>query len=369
MLQDSARLQLMDVAYVNKDRKSMGKTPFEPLYQPEDVDKLMKQFQPLDYETAREIVPGVTITFHDAGHLLGSALTEIRATENGSSHVILFTGDLGRKGMPILRDPVAVSGADTLITESTYGNRVHDSKEHISDHLQRLMTEIGQRRSKLIIPAFSVGRTQQLLYFLDELYADKKVPDMPVYVDSPLSTHASEIYDRHPECYDEDALARLKTSKSPFTFSSVRYITDAEKSKTLNDMRGPIVIIAPSGMCEGGRILHHLKHNIESPANIILFVGYQGEDTLGRYIVEGQKNVTILGAPCQVRARIETVEALSGHADANELEDYFKATTADTKRAFIVHGELDGAEALSAKLTELGIPHVEVPEQGEGVTL
>jgi metallo-beta-lactamase family protein len=369
MLQDSAHLQVRDVEYVNKLRARQGKRPFEPLYVPRDVDLLMPHFAPLAYETPKEIVPGLTITFHDAGHLLGSAVTEIVVRENGSLHRILFTGDLGRKGMPILRDPVAVQGADTLITESTYGNRIHDTKENVSDRLRSLINEVSTRRSKLIIPAFSVGRTQQILYFLDELYARNEVPDLPVYVDSPLSTKASQVYENHHECYDEDALSRLKTSKSPFAFSRLRYITEAEDSKALNGQDGPMVIIAPSGMCEGGRIVHHLKHGIEDAANVILFVGYQAENTLGRRLVSGARIVNILGDQCRVTARIETIEALSGHADCDELTEYFRSLGAGLRRAYLVHGELDGSEALAVKLRELGIPQVEVPTPGEAVTL
>jgi len=369
MLQDSARLQGHDVEYINEIREREGKRPFEPLYEPRDVEALMEHFSPLAYDTAKEIVPGVSITFRDAGHLLGSATTDIVVRENGTLHRVLFTGDLGRKNMPILRDPVVVTGSDTLITESTYGNRVHDTRERIGDHLKGLMNEVARKGSKLIIPAFSVGRTQQILYFLDELYEKRQVPNIEVYVDSPLSTKASQVYDRHPECYDEEALSRLRTSKSSFTFARLRYITDVADSKALNGKPGPFVIIAPSGMCEGGRIVHHLKHNISDGRNVILFVGYQADDTLGRRITEGRKQVNILGEECRVAARVETIEALSGHADCHELLDYFRAMGPTIKRAFVVHGELDGSEALGAELTKLGIEKVEIPTPGEAVAL
>lgn len=369
MLQDSARLQERDVEYVNEERRRQGKNLFEPLYEPRDVERLMTHFSPLAYDMAREIVPGVTITLHDAGHLLGSALVEIQARENGTSHHVLFTGDLGRKGMPILRDPVIVRGAATLITESTYGNRVHEPEAQVKDRLRDLINEAGKGGSKLIIPAFSVGRTQQILYFLDDLYARREVRDIPVYVDSPLSTRATEVYDRHPECYDRETLKRLKESGSPFSFPRLRYTTGVEESKALNRQPGPAVIIAPSGMCEGGRILHHLKHNVEDARNVILFVGYQAENTLGRYLVEGRKQVRILGEERRVRARVETVEALSGHADSKELMDYFRAMGTATRRAFVVHGEMNGSEALAAALRELGVAMVEIPTPGEAATL
>jgi metallo-beta-lactamase family protein len=369
MLRDSAHLQVQDVEYVNQERRRLHKNPFEPLYEQPDVDRLMKQFVPLAYETAGEIVPGVTITFHDAGHILGSALTEIHVRENGSAQSVLFTGDLGRKGMPILRDPVAVSGADTLITESTYGNRVHDAKENVTERLKALINEVAARRSKLIIPSFAVGRTQQLLYFLEDLYARRQVSDLPVYVDSPLSTRATEVYEHHPECYDQETLDRLRTSQSPFSFSKLHRVSDVEDSKALNHLSGPLVIIAPSGMCEGGRILHHLKHGIEDSRNIILFVGYQAENTLGRYLVEGRRDVRILGEEHRVSARIERLEALSGHADCNELIDYFRSMAASIRQAYVVHGELDGSEALAVELRKLAIPRVEIPFPAEEVTL
>jgi len=369
MLRDSAHLQVQDVEYVNEERRRLHKNPFEPLYEPPDVDRLMKQFVPLDYETPREIVPGVTITFHDAGHILGSALTEIHVRENGSAQSILFTGDLGRKGMPILRDPVAVPGAQTLITESTYGNRVHDANENVTGRLRDLIQEVARRRSRLIIPAFAVGRTQQLLYFLEDLYARREVGAVPVYVDSPLSTHATEVYEHHPECYDRETLDRLRASQSPFSFSGLHSISDVEDSKKLNPMPGPLVIIAPSGMCEGGRILHHLKHGVEDSRNIILFVGYQAENTLGRYLVEGRRDVRILGEEHRVLARVERLEALSGHADRDELIGYFRSMAASIRRAYVVHGELDGSEALAAELRKLAIPQVEVPVPAEEVTL
>jgi len=369
MLRDSARLQAQDVEYVNKERRRQGQRAFEPLYEPQDVDRLMAQLAPVNYETPREVAAGMSITFHDAGHILGSAITEIHVRENGASRRVVFTGDLGRKGMPILRDPVVVPGADTLITESTYGNRVHEAKERVSDRLRGLTNEAAKRRAKLIIPAFSVGRTQQILYFLQALYERGEVSDIPVYVDSPLATRATEVYERHAECYDSQALDRLKTGVSPFSFARLHYVTEIEDSKALNHRGGPMVIIAASGMCEGGRILHHLKHGIGDERNVILFVGHQAEKTLGRYLVEGARLVRIFGRECRVRARIEKIEALSGHADRNELVDYFRRMATGIQRAYIVHGELDGSEALASQLRNLGIPQVEIPTPGEEVTL
>lgn len=363
MLRDSAYLQQRDVEYVNKKRLRAGKRPFEPLYRAEDVEKVMQRFVPAEYEQPTEIGGGFEIVFHDAGHILGSAVTEIRVRDNGSTRRILFTGDLGRKDMPILRDPVVVGAADTLITESTYGNRLHPPKKDVADTLARLVNEIHSRRSKLIIPAFSVGRTQQLVYFLNELCRDKAIPELPVYVDSPLSTRATEVYTKHTECYDGQALAFLTNGDMPFSFPRLRYLTAVEDSKALNAQPGPMVIISASGMCEGGRILHHLKNNIEGEKNIVLFVGYQAENTLGRYLIQGRRPVRIFGEEYFVAARIEKINALSAHADRDELLGYFRAMDRLPERAFVVHGEPEPAESFAADLRRLGIGHVTVPEE------
>ena len=369
MLRDSAYLQSRDVAYVNKKRRRQGKKPFEPLYTAEDVEKTLTQFVPVDYETATDLGGAFTITFHDAGHILGSALTEIQVRDNGAARRVLFTGDLGRKDMPILRDPVVVHGADVLITESTYGNRLHPTKQDVAAKLRGLVHEICERRAKLVIPSFSVGRTQQLVYFLDELHHDGHIPELPVYVDSPLSTRATRVHERHPECYDAEALGRLTSGDTPFSFPRLRYITDVEDSKALNGQPGPMVIISASGMCEGGRILHHLKNNIADGRNIVLFVGYQAQHTLGRYLIERHDEVRIYGERYRVRARIEKINALSAHADRNELLGYFQQMDALPRRAFVVHGEPEPAHALAKALGDLGIDDIDVPALGQEFTL
>ena len=369
MLRDSAYLQSRDVEYVNRRRVRQGKRPFEPLYGPEDVDRVMGQFVPVDYETARAVTDGVTITFHDAGHILGSAVVEIEAREDGTQRRLLFTGDLGRTDMPILRDPVAVEGVDTLITESTYGNRLHPPHRDVAAMLRDLVNRICTRRSKLIIPAFSVGRTQQIVYFLDELHNDDEIPELPVFVDSPLSTKATEVYERHPECYDREAYERLVNGETPFAFRRLRYITETKDSKALNGQKGPAVIISASGMCEGGRILHHLKNNIEDARNVVLFVGYQAEHTLGRYLLEGHRRIKVFGETYTVAAEIETINALSAHADRNELLGYAKRHLPTVRRAFVVHGEPEQAEALAQGLRDLRVADVTVPAPGDTATL
>ena len=365
MLRDSAHLQKRDVEYANKKRKRQGKRPFEPLYEFEDVKRLMGLFEPVEYGREVGLDGGFTFSYHDAGHILGSALTSIHVEENGSTHRILFTGDLGRKDMPILRDPEIVQGADTLITESTYGNKLHPPRKDVQAELRELVNEVCEHGAKLVIPSFSVGRTQQLVYFLDELHSEGAIPEVPVYVDSPLSTRATEVHERHPECFDAEALERLQGGDTPFAFKRLRFITDVEDSKRLNRESGPLVIISASGMCEGGRIVHHLKHTLGDPRNIVLFVGYQAEHTLGRRLIEGRRPIRIFGDEIEVRARIHSIRALSAHADRNELLAYHREIMGSLERAFVVHGEEEKSLALADGMRELGIPNVVVPHPGQ----
>ncbi len=369
MLRDSAYLQRRDVEYVNKRRVRQGKRPFEPLYEFEDVDRLMGLFKPVDYGQAVDVGGGFSFTYHDAGHILGSALTELGVHENGTTHRILFTGDLGRADMPILRDPELVEGCDTLITESTYGNKLHPPKRDVQAKLRELVNEVCDHKAKLVIPSFSVGRTQQLVYFLDELHNDGEIPDVPVYVDSPLSTRATEVHRRHPECFDAEALERLHAGETPFAFHRLRYVTDVEDSKKLNRAHGPMVIISASGMCEGGRIVHHLKHAVGGRRNIVLFVGFQAEHTLGRRLIERRRPIRIFGDEVEVRCRIESIRALSAHADRNELLAYHRQLLGPLERAFVVHGEEEKSLALADGMRELGIPNVLVPHPGQEVVI
>ncbi len=369
MLRDSVYLQLRDVEYVNKKRARQGKNLFEPLALPEDVDRAMKQFEGVPYQTKREVVPGMTITFHDAGHILGSAVTSIDFQGNKGHGRLLFTGDLGRNNMPILRDPTVVHDVDYLITESTYGSRSHPPRKDVKGALKEVVTKVARRRSKLIIPAFSVGRTQQMVYFLRELHEEREIPHMPMYVDSPLSSRATDVYEKHEECYDREALRIVLEGDEPFTFRGLRYITDVEDSKALNRAKGPIIIISASGMCEGGRILHHLKNSIEDKRNIILFVGYQAENTLGRRIVEHREPIRIFGDEYRLRAEVRSIEALSAHADRNEMLNYFRQMGPKVRQAFVVHGEMDEAQPFSEALRDLGARHVLIPERGQGAQL
>ena len=365
MLADSAYLQVQDVAYVNKKRARQGKNPFEPLYTPDDVGPTLAAFRTVPYEESVEVAPGAVLTFHDAGHVLGSAFVQLDVRENGSAARLFFTGDMGRKGMPILKDPVMLSDVDILITESTYGNRDHPAHEDVKSRLAELCTHIVDNEARLLIPAFSVGRTQQIVYFLNELSGEGRIAEIPVYVDSPLSTKATAIYEKHTECYDAEAIALLRNGDRPFSFPRLSYVTDTKDSMKLNDARGPVIIISASGMCEGGRILHHLKRTVEDSRNVILIVGYQAEHTLGRRLVEKETRVRIFGDEFNVRARVETINALSAHADRNEMRAYYEEMDGAVDKAFVVHGEAEACTEMARSLEDLGARQVHIPERGE----
>lgn len=365
MLRDSAHLQERDVELVNKRRLKEGKVPFEQLYNQQDVDRTMKLFRPAAYHEAVEVAPELRLTLFDAGHILGSATVALDYVRGGRPRRFLFTGDLGQRGMPILRDPDPVPGVDTLLTESTYGDRLHPSSDNVKGRLKDYLTHIHQHRSKLVIPAFSVGRTQQLLYFLNEIIEQRHAPQTPVVVDSPLSRAATGVHASHRECFDEATLARLARGDDPFMFPGLRFTTSVDESKALNDAPGPLVILSASGMCEGGRILHHLKNNVGDPTAIVLIVGFQAEHTLGRRIVERVSPLRIFGDEYTLRASVYTINALSGHADRQGLLDFYKSLGGRIGRAFCVHGEPAYCEANARQLRDLGVPKVEIPVAGQ----
>jgi len=365
MLRDSAHLQEKDVEYANKKRHSQGKHLFEPLYLTDDIDATMRSFRGIPYGQPFGIAPGATACFYDAGHLLGSAVIAIDFSEGNRRKRLLFTGDLGRPHMPILRDPVVVKDVDILITESTYGNRVHPPLEDVTGRLKAFIEDIVVQKAKLIIPSFSVGRTQEIVFMLHDLHHQGRIGTVPVFVDSPLSSKATIVFEKHPECFDREAIGKVLDGHDPFQFRNLTYVTSLEESKKLNDMRGPAVIISASGMCEGGRILHHLAHGLGDPRNIVLFVGFQAENTLGRKLVEHQNPVNIFGEAYDVQARIHTINALSAHADRNEFHDYFTAMGPKVEKAFVIHGESAQSEALAEDLRTLGAGEVVVPQPGQ----
>ena len=366
LLRDSCFLQRRDIEYVNKKRRAQGKRLFEELYDEQDVDSLMRLMTPVHLHTPTEIAPGLTLTFYNAGHILGSALVQLDvAGGDGDRHRILFSGDLGQPNQPILRHYEYPEGADILLIESTYADRIHPTADSVQDKLEMLVEKIYRHNAKLLIPAFSVGRTQQIIYYLNRLAMEGKLPAVPIYVDSPLSRKATEIYGRHAGCYNEEALEMIRQGRSPLHVEGLRFISTPEESMSLNDKPGPMVIIAASGMCEGGRVVHHLKQIVSDPWNIILIVGFQAENTLGRRIVEERNPIRILGEELELNARVETINALSAHADRNGLMDWYRKVGKNVKHAFAVHGEPEKVEAMRELLLEYGAPAAYAPVPGQ----
>ncbi len=371
MLRDSAHIQESDAAYLNKRNAERGQPPVKPIYTEADAVKCLQHFVALEYHRVFEPLPGVQVTFRDAGHILGSAEVIIDFEENKKKRRLVFTGDLGRKHLPILRDPEDVDRADILITEGTYGGRFHDPIEDTRGQLAQLISDTYQRKGVLIIPAFAVGRTQDIVYDIQRLVTENRIPDIPVYVDSPLATNVTETFRLHPECYDEEILAYINDDPdgNAFGWPRLRYVRTADESKALNDSKETCIIIAASGMCEAGRVLHHLKHHIGDPNTTILFVGYQAENTLGRKILDGNEVVKIFGDEYEVHAQIKRIGGYSGHGDHNDLVGFAHNMARKPTQTFIVHAELESAEKLQASLQKIGLKDVVIPDRGDKVVI
>jgi metallo-beta-lactamase family protein len=367
LLRDSCFLQKRDLEYINKKRKRDGKHLFESLYEEEDVNQLMQLFTPVHMHERREIEKGITLEFYNAGHILGSALVQLDIRQAGlPDHRLIFTGDLGQPNQPILRHYEYPQGADILLVESTYADKLHPSADDVEAHLAECLKYVDRRNSKLIVPAFSVGRTQQIIYYLNKLLEKGGVPSgVKVFIDSPLSRKATGIYAKHREVYNDEAMEMLMAGKDPLGFPGMTFIGTPEESMALNEMPGPMVIIAASGMCEGGRVLHHLKHACSSEDNMILICGFQAENTLGRRIVERRETVKILGEEVPLKAKVEVINALSAHADRSGLSDWISGVSGSVKYGFAVHGEVEKVSAMADLLKELGVPNVAAPEMGQ----
>jgi metallo-beta-lactamase family protein len=370
MLRDSANIQADDIEYLNKIREKENQKPIEPIYSVEDAIESLKYFLGISYDRPRKIAEGITLTLLDAGHILGSAIVilDIDDKESGNSTRLVFSGDLGRTNRPILRDPAAVEKADVLLIESTYGDREHENPDASIAMLREVICDAYNKKGKVIVPSFAVGRTQELVYRLHQLIENGEIPkDIPVYVDSPLAIEATGIYRLHPEAYDEEASRELLSSQygDPFGFDMLHYTRSVDESKSLNNIQGPLIIISASGMAEAGRILHHLKNSIENPANTVLIVGYQAPNTLGRRLVEKTPVVKILGREYELKARVEQIGGFSAHADKTELLgwlDHFKTKPAHT---FIVHGEEQASVSFAEELSGRGFQKVIVPKPME----
>jgi metallo-beta-lactamase family protein len=364
MLGDAAKIQEEDAAYLNR-RREHGEPKVEPLYTARDVYLTQLKLQAVPYETPFEVGKDIEVRYVEAGHLLGSAMVHVRIGDRR----LTFTGDLGRPGLPILRDPAPIPPADLVLSESTYGGIMHEPVEETTERLGEVVRQTAARHGKLVIPAFAVGRTQTIIYFLHQLKGAGRLPDVPVFVDSPLAVRATEVFQSNSEYFDEEARSVLSQHPELFGAGWVRYVEKVHDSIALNNHPGPCIIISASGMCESGRILHHLKHTIENPANTILIAGFQAEHTLGRRLVERRPEVRILGRPFQVRAEIVVLNGLSSHADHGDLLRELGPLAAAGTRVRLVHGEPDRAEKLAEGLRSVGFADVAIPDRGDTVTV
>lgn len=369
MLQDAAHIQEEDAKYLN--RKRHGKELIEPLYTMKDAEDVVKLFQPLHFKEWHELASDVRVRFLPAGHILGSAIIELEIRERTQWKRIVFTGDLGRYGMPLLVDPYPVESADVLIIESTYGNRTHPPVADMKDDLLRIISEAHRIGGRVIIPAFSLGRTQQVVYHLNELFNEGKLPRIPIYVDSPLSSRCTSVHRRYQEILDEDVKQTLQNDVDVFGFDTLSYTESPQESMELNDKKGPFVVISASGMCESGRVLHHLKHAITHERNTVVLIGYQAPGTLGWRISEKQPFVKIHDAEFPVKARIEKLGGLSAHADVNDFRTWLEKSTehGDFGRAFIVHGEPESAQGLASMLNTYVDGEITIPQRFESFPL
>ena len=368
MLEDSAEIQRADAEFVSKKRAKTGLPPVLPLYSGADAEKAVRQFISLNYDRPFHPVDGVTVTFRDAGHILGAAQVVLDVRERGRAFRFLFSGDIGRGNDEILRDPDPVDGVDILQIESTYGGRDHASKPGANAEVGRLVRETLARYGKVIIPSFSVGRTQEIVYTLHQLTDAGQLPQVPIFVDSPLSVNATEVYRLHAECFNAGTYRFLREKANPFGMENLTYIRELAHSMRLNDLKEPAIIISASGMCEAGRIRHHLKNHIGNPANLILFIGYCAEHTLGAQIMAGSHVVNIFGEPYHVKAQVASIDSFSGHADRTELRNYLQKISGNLRQIFVIHGEESQSLALAETLRGLKpAAQVLVPEPGQMV--
>ncbi len=366
IMMDSAAIQARDKEYLTKQAAKRGETfDWEPLYDSEDVVEATSRFVTVSY--GREFIPmeGLRASFADAGHILGSASVRLEARDsNGAVTAIGFSGDLGRKNKPIIRDPDPMGPMDYLVLESTYGDRLHESGDNALETLARAVNIIAERKGKMVIPAFAVERTQEIVYYLHQLADQKRIPEIPIWCDSPMAINATSIFQVHPECYDQEIhQAFIKHNRNPFGFNQLRFAQSVEDSKHLNDMPGPMIIISADGMCEAGRIQHHLLHTLDDPANMVLIVGYMAAGTLGRRIKEKQKELRIHGQVLPLRAEVMEINAFSAHADYEEIGAWLSMTDRSRlKGIFLVHGEDEALEKLSEYIAAKGGPRPVIVE-------
>ena len=370
MLRDTAHIQEKDAEFVNKRRdrrRAAGQENgiVEPLYTTADAEATLPLFRPVGYHVPQQLADRLSYEAYDAGHMLGSS-SIVLSDHSGPTPVNLaFSGDVGRPGLPIIRDPEKMPPVEYLIMESTYGGRLHKSSERVMNKLADVVIRTSKRGGRVIVPAFAVGRTQQLVLLLHQLYNEKRIPNIPIFVDSPLAVNVTAVHRNHPECFDEEIRRFLQNGQDPFGFQRLQYIREASESKKLNDLHGPFLVISASGMAEQGRILHHLRNNIEDPRNTVLITGFQAADTLGRKLVEKYPEVRIFGEPMRVRAEVASLDELSGHADQRELLDWVQPMAHSLRKIFLVHGEPEQSEILAGLLRTRHGVEVVVPAPGD----
>jgi metallo-beta-lactamase family protein len=369
VLPDSGHIQEMEIEWRNRKHQRAGVPLEEPLYTAAEALQCLKQFKAKQYKEEFIPMPGVRVRFFDAGHILGSSIIEVLVTEDGVTTKIVFSGDLGQKDQPIIQDPASVQDADYLLIESTYGNRLHEDQDQKVDLLRKIIIESVNSGGNLVIPAFAVGRTQDLLYYIKGLLRTGKIPRVPVYIDSPMAVSVTEIYRNNPDCYDAETRQLFAAHESPFEFPNLHFIRSAEESKQLNATAKGAIIISANGMCEAGRILHHLKHNLWRPTSHILFVGYQAEETLGRRLLEGAKVVKIMGEEVNVQARIHSIAGFSAHADQAGLIDWLAGFSKKPRGLFIVHGENIAQKEFADLIKQRFNIEPLIPKWGERFTL
>ena len=349
MLEDSARLAASDVERENRHRARRGQQALEPLYELDDVQRALKQFKPMAYDVERQILPGVHLRLRDAGHIIGAAIVELWAVEAGATRRLVFSGDIGPRGTPILRDPTAIVDADLVMLESTYGDRMHRKREDTVAELGSMFHAARASGGMVLIPAFAVGRSQELLYWMAQHHREWGLQDWDIILDSPMAARVLEVYERHQELFDEDARKAWRGDRNPFRMPKLRVAVDMRDSQALNQRRGGAIVIAGSGMCNGGRIVHHLRHHLAHERNHVVFVGYQAAGTLGRRLVDGATEVRIFGEPVPVRAQRHTIGGLSAHADQGGLVEWY-AHFKTRPPVYLVHGEDPARETLASKL-------------------
>jgi len=363
LLLDAAHIQEFDAERL--DRMHPGKPAHVPLYTVADAENAIRLLRGVPYGREFEPMPGVVARCVDAGHILGSAAIHLTLRADGQETRLGFTGDLGRRDVPILRDPEPLGDVDWYMSESTYGDRDHQDAENVMERLRAVVARAVSRGGKVIIPAFAVGRTQVILYLLAKLRRAGRLPELPIYVDSPMAVAATKVFQQHREVFDQEARDLVLCCQPLVETANVRFIAESADSRKLNDLKGPAVIISASGMCEAGRILHHLQHHATDAKNIVLFVGFQAENTLGRRIVEGERDVKIFGEKVHIAAEVESIEGLSAHADRRGLLAYAKTLARPPKRTFLVHGEDEKVTALTKFLKDGGMSDVVGPRPGE----